>query len=209
MELARYVNAECLHVDREPYDKPNQIFDRAHFDATATGEKDERGIAIGERRWIDDPAGTWECGNGFGNGYDAAFWIDYRKDAPLRAKQTYLAEMDEVDDPSLLTHEYCADGCTELHEYNPPMALEVNFDTAYGYTSPEGFGCSVLHALYIVKVGQWLADRGVKWRWHNEFTGKWHDGVDGLQEFVADGRRAVTWFETVVNPAIMAAAVSS
>lgn len=209
-ELHRFVNTECLGIDHDSaelvHEANTPIFDREHFEATRTGEKDERGIEIAEWRWLPD--GTWDMGNRIGQGFPAWFWMTYRPDGPLRAAQTYYADGDgdhEVTDAALVTHEYCEPGCTDAHEANPPMAVELNFDTAYGYTSPQGFGCSVLHALYIVRIGRWLAARRVSWRWYNEFTGEWHDGFDGLAAFVGDGQRAASWYHEQVEPLIKAA----
>jgi len=54
------------------------------------------------------------------------------------------------------------------------MAVEVNFDTAYGYKAANDAGCGDLHAAFIVRIGEWLDARGVDWSWYNEFTGDWH-----------------------------------
>jgi hypothetical protein len=83
-------------------------------------------------------------------------------------------------------------------------AIEVTFDTAYGYRGDGGESCSDLHARLLTALGQWLDARDLPWKWQNEFTGEWHDGIDGLAEF-GDAfamTGAQSWFEDVVKPAI-------
>lgn len=83
---------------------------------------------------------------------------------------------------------------------------EVLFDTTYGYRGDNGETCSDLHARYIIALGRWCDQQGLKWWWQNEFTGEWHRGTEGLAEF-GDAFRdtgAEAWFQTKVIPAIAA-----
>lgn len=80
-------------------------------------------------------------------------------------------------------------------------AIEVTFDTAYGYRGPGGETCSQLHANLIARLGAWLDRRGLPWKWQNEYTSEWFDGYDGLSEFASD-RGATDWFDSIVRPII-------
>lgn len=83
----------------------------------------------------------------------------------------------------------------------------VNWDTSYGYRGPNGESCSTLHAFYIAALGKWCDDRGIAWKWHDEYTGEWHDRFDGLREFSGlhdQPGGAGDWFTNVVRPAIAA-----
>lgn len=83
--------------------------------------------------------------------------------------------------------------------------IEVNWDTAYGYRGPNGESCSTLHAYYIAALGKWCDERGIAWKWRNEYTGEWFDGTDGLAEFGGFHDRpggAGDWFVNQVLPAI-------
>lgn len=83
-------------------------------------------------------------------------------------------------------------------------AIEVSFDTAYGYRGENGETCNQLHARYVGQLGAWLDKRGIPWKWKNEYTGEWFDGYEGLAEF-ARNRDAMDWFDSEVAPVIRAA----
>ena len=198
-ELHQFVNDELLGLRGRPVkiaDKDNTRFDRAHFEATRTGQKDARGVEVGERRWVPD--GTRELGNEVGQGFAAWFWIDYRPDGWLHPTPVYYDEhYDETYEPV----EWAEDGePPTLHESNPAMCVELNFDTAYGYKHPTGYGCGTLHAIYIARLGAWFDERRIEWCWYNEFTDEWHDGYDGLSGLVDSGRTATDWYQTSVKP---------
>jgi len=59
--------------------------------------------------------------------------------------------------------------------------MEVSFDTAYGYSGPEG-GCGDLHARLVRGLGEWLDGKGVRWSWLNEWTSEVHEGYERLTE---------------------------
>lgn len=85
--------------------------------------------------------------------------------------------------------------------------IQVNWDTAYGYRGPNGESCSTLHALYVAALGKWCDDRGILWKWKNEYTGEWFDRFDGLAEFGNSHDKpggANDWFTGSVLPAIQA-----
>lgn len=106
-------------------------------------------------------------------------------------------------DEAVCTEDCDVDGhCGHAHE----SWVTVNWDTAYGYSDAEGRNCTTLHAHYIVELVGWLALRGARVRWRNEYTNEVHDGADwkALAGFVGDGDRAQAWFQTKAVPAILA-----
>lgn len=86
-------------------------------------------------------------------------------------------------------------------QQHQPHRVRVNWDTAYGYRSELG-GCTELHAMYILDLGQWCDERGLRWAWVNEYTGKMHHGRNGVSEFLQSGDDAMSWFTNVVVPYI-------
>ncbi|WP_031467115.1 hypothetical protein [Sciscionella sediminilitoris] len=78
----------------------------------------------------------------------------------------------------------------------------LSFDTAYGYRGDNGERCSELHVRLMSKLGKWLDDQGLEWKWCNEYTDEWHDRYDGMVAFVGGGDQAMRWFDQVVAPYI-------
>lgn len=130
----------------------------------------------------DDPNrvrrdGSKYIANPGGLGLDAWLWINYGADGPL----THTCD------------QWCDDETHDLAENDPTQngwaAIEVTFDTSYGYRGENGESCSDLHAWLVTALGQWLDAKGLPWKWCNEYTGEWFDRFDGLAEF-GDAHRA-------------------
>lgn len=136
------------------------------------------------------PGNAWRIGNNAGQGLCAWLDINYRPDVPLRASANGCEW-------------YCDPGCKDEHE-NAACWLEISFDTAYSYKDDLGRGCGDLHASLVAQLGQWLDERGIRWTWHNEFTGEIHSGYDRLIDLCSGGFEASAWFRTSVLPAIAA-----
>ena len=83
-------------------------------------------------------------------------------------------------------------------------SMMLSFDTAYSYRDSEGRGCNDLHRSYIEVLHAYTQRKGLLFKWQNEYTGEWHDGLDGLDEFAQGGRDADAWFRGSVLPAIAA-----
>ncbi|MBF4603724.1 hypothetical protein [Curtobacterium sp. VKM Ac-2884] len=86
----------------------------------------------------------------------------------------------------------------------PGGYVDLTFDTAYSFRDDRGRGCADLHADYIVRTAAHAAELGVQIAWNNEFTGQWHDGIDGLDQFAGNGVDAQRWFFGTALPAIAA-----
>lgn len=61
--------------------------------------------------------------------------------------------------------------------------VEVSWDTGYGYRDRQGRSCSDLHAGYVAELGKWCDERGIAWKWFNEYECVWYDRFDSLEEF--------------------------
>ena len=146
-----------------------------HAPATSY-QKDEKG----EWNEVEDPE-IMDLSNNVGQGFDAWFISKYRKNGPLYTE-------DQIDDDEDYVEPYLMD---------PACFMKLDFDTAYGYSDKLG-GCSQLHSRYIVALHDWLATKGVRIKWQNEFTGEYHDGLDGLDEFAGDGDKARDWFKSIL-----------
>lgn len=84
----------------------------------------------------------------------------------------------------------------------PEAVYRLNYDTAYGYTGPNGIGCSELHARAIAFIHENLPE-GSTFHWHNEFTGEWFEGLNGMDGFLNNGDDAMNWFQNIAVPAIV------
>lgn len=143
--------------------------------------------------FITEPGGPWRIGNDLGQGLPAILDIDYQPGGPLRTPEQ-AAEHDS----------YCGEDCDG--EYHGRACwMDIDFDTSYGYHDSEGRGCGDLHALLVAQVGEYLDARGVRWEWHNEFTGEVHGGDDRYARLVglcSGGFEAAAWFRASVLPAL-------
>lgn len=147
------------------------------------------------QQYTDTAAGTKSLSNPMGIGLPALLELDYGPDGPL---------------PVHAHDEWCDDDCDTWVAQNPVengwAAVVVSFDTTYSYRGPHGETCSNLHAQLVFQVGRWCDQRHLPWKWQNEFTGEWFDGMDGLDEF-SDAFRdmgAQAWFTGSALPAILA-----
>lgn len=146
-----------------------------------------------------DKCGYSEIWHPAGIGLSAWLLMKYRPGGPSMAE---CPRYDHEDD-----EEYAQS--VEWHNGQPMNngfgCIQVNWDTAYSYRGPQGESCSELHAALIAALGVWCDKRGIAWKWKNEFTGEWFDGMDGLQEFAGDYANGPSqWFNNVAMPAILA-----
>jgi hypothetical protein len=156
---------------------------------TPEGTEIMTGPEPGEHRFGN---GDKYIANPGGIGLQAWLWINYGADGPMVTEPDDPNDQDEV--------EYIAGNPAK----NGWGAIEVTFDTAYGYRSDDGENCSQLHARLITQLGAWLDERALPWKWQNEYTGEWFDRYDGLAEFVGahESTGAADWFNNTVLPAI-------
>jgi hypothetical protein len=136
--------------------------------------------------WSSD--GRWSIGNEPMQGLCAWLIITYRPDGPLHP------EPEGHDDG-------CGEDCTWQH--TPACWAIVDFDTGYSYRDEHG-GCGDLHARLVHQLGRLMYAGDVSWSWRNEFTGKLHQGYDGLDALGSGGRKAEGWMRETVLPAIEA-----
>lgn len=137
--------------------------------------------------WRDYPTIATECGQGL----PAWIHLYYRADgSPLRTVDEY--ETEEPDE----------DGVSDTWFIGPACQVKINLDTAYSYNGPHGIGSGGLHARVIRLIFGQMDNLGCTIKWHNEFTGEWFDGLNGLEELDDSGRAARSWFSDSVLPAI-------
>lgn len=147
-------------------------------------------------------------GNALGQGFDAIFDIDWREDhgpiiwfdpvEELKGMEDYYAEY-----PDAMAE------TTEMYAKYPSGLIKIDWDTSYGYTGPGGIGCTELHASFIIRLAkEYLEPRGITFAWQNEYSGEWHEGLTGFEDFGQHGRDAAEWFSTVALPAITKAVAS-
>lgn len=132
--------------------------------------------------------GVRRIGSVIGQGLPALTWCTFRPDGPLHPEDAY-------DD------EYAEEG-EEPYFMSPACSLMLHWDTAYGFTGPNGMGCSDLHSIAIAHVCQELTKRGLGMHWHNEYTGEWHLGIENLDTLSAAGLEADLWYRNTALPAI-------
>lgn len=126
-----------------------------------------------------------------GQGLPAWLHVNYRADG---------SDLYEVDDI-----ETWDDG-DEIEQYMtcPAAFAKISWDTAYGFSGPNGMGCTELHSLAIRYVAACVMRRGYGITWKNEYTGEWNEGLTGFEEFGFGGAEAMDWFRNVARPAIAA-----
>lgn len=171
--------------------KPHNV--REVFDFCRTLLDTPDGTPFEQRVCGDWRPGQREIYNPPGIDLAAWLWIYYGADGPM------IVPADDPEDPDEVDH------VKSTPTKNGWAAIEVTFDTAYGYRGPDGESCSDLHARLVTALGQWCDARGLPWKWQNEYTGEWHDQYDGLAEF-GDAHRttgADDWFRHTVMPAIL------
>lgn len=54
----------------------------------------------------------------------------------------------------------------------------LDWDTSYEHVDERGLRCDELHTFYILKMAEWADERGIEWRWFDEFNGTWKDRDD-------------------------------
>jgi hypothetical protein len=150
-------------------------------------------------------------GNPIGIGLPALLDVTYGADGPMihRCDKWCATELggewnhtqEDLDEHA----RHIAEDPTE----NGWAAIVVDFDTTYGYRGEGGESCSDLHARLVTALGRWLDERGLPWKWRNEYTGEWFDRYDQL-DTLGDAHRctgADAWFRDTVLPAILSGRV--
>jgi hypothetical protein len=126
--------------------------------------------------------GSRTLGNPPGVGLNAWLWLSYRPDGMLHEKALTHADADPdyyADASNWDSEEVWQEARNQL--YCPATAIEVNFDTGYGYRADNGAGCGDLHAWLVREITRWLDDRGVDSWWYDEFSDEWfHHDLDAL-----------------------------
>lgn len=163
-------------------------------------QQDCDGNRLGQREILNEPM----------QGLPAWLWIYYGADGPMRHAHTKYCATEvgpakwDDDGKYPVTANDIAEHEAEIAAdptRNGWAAIEVTFDTAYGYVADDGTRCTQLHARYVAQFGAWLDKRGAPWRWQNEYTGEWFDGYDGLRDFAEDDA-ATGWFDSQVAPVL-------
>lgn len=90
-----------------------------------------------------------------------------------------IVEVTYAEDGPLVwpSDEYAEEGETWEGEPLRTHLVSVDFDTSYGYKDANGAGCGDLHAFLLREVARYLDDQAtpVKWMWHHEERGTWHN----------------------------------
>ncbi len=168
------------------------VYVRDAVDVEEIWQKCQDIIGTASPQWSESESdrygdGTVWRSNEPGQGFSAWLLMHYKRDGGQVPAEVCVADCDQP--------------CTYQHP--PAWSLEVNFDTAYGYSDSMG-GCGDLHARLVFALGQWLDERDVDWSWRNEFTGEVHHRYAGLDALGSGGRQAQEWFVGSVLPAIQA-----
>jgi hypothetical protein len=96
-----------------------------------------------------------------GQGLPALMWVEFAEPGETLGGESH--------------DEWCEEDCSG--EYHDPAGfIEINYDTAYGYTAPNGASCSDLHAWITQEIGAWLDMQGATWRWYDESGDGWAHG---------------------------------
>jgi len=102
-----------------------------------------------------------------GQGLMGWLFVHYCENGPYLTEEEHVAEWEDDDYP---------------YPHPGPVFAQWSIDTTYTAKAPNGAGCSDMHAWLISEVGAWLDGQNIRWRWKNEFTGEWHEGVDTVSD---------------------------
>ena len=67
--------------------------------------------------------------------------------------------------------------------YVPKSYIRLAFDTSYGYTGPNGEGCSDLHGQIVTHLAGIVTEMGGEYAWQDEYTGEWFTDLDHIPDF--------------------------
>jgi hypothetical protein len=118
-------------------------------------------------------------GNRLGQGLPAILEIETGGERPCWTEQQAVEHNEYCNLPGLPYYDSTEPPCTKS-THGVPCWYEVSFDTAYSWSGAGGAGCGDLHASLVTRLGRWLDDRGVRWKWRDEQTGKVHEGYEAL-----------------------------
>jgi len=187
MTLCTHIAIGKPHHVREIFDFCRTLLDTPAGTPVEAGPEEGSPLAYADgRKWIANPGGI---------GLGAWLWVYYGVDGPMR----HVHDKWCTDDDGV-----CEYADSENPTDNGWAAIDVTFDTAYGYRGENNESCSDLHARLVSALGAWLDARGLPWKWQNEYTGEWSDRFDNLDAF-GDAHRATgadAWFHNVVAPAL-------
>jgi hypothetical protein len=91
-------------------------------------------------------------------GLPALMWVDYERAGGLVSDGGH--------------NEWCDDDCSGKYD-DPAGYVEINFDTGYAYTAPNGASCGDLHAWIAREITAWLDAQGATWVWFDECGEGW------------------------------------
>lgn len=166
--------------------------------------------------FFQEDSHSWGCKeirNPGGIGLDAWLWIYYGADGPITHVHdewcpTEVGPAKWDDDGEYIVTQEEIDNHAEWIATDPTKngwaAIEVTFDTSYGHRNRRGERCDQLHTRLVAELGRWLDDRGLPWKWQNEYTGEWFDRYEGLAGLAGAHRSsgAEEWFQKQVLPLI-------
>lgn len=163
-------------------------------------DEQDKTWANGER--FIEPSNPWTIMTAPMQGLPAWLMLHYRQGMPYRTEAEAVAHDEDICNlPGVSWYDEESGSC-DGSGHTPASWLEISFDTAYSYSDEQGRGCGDLHASLVAQLGQWLAERNVRWLWQNEFTGEVHSGAERLIDLCSGGFEASAWFRTTVLSAI-------
>lgn len=191
MEVFRYCQGLLARFDDE----------RRPAEAQRWTNRQDMTFNLGE--WTTEPDNPWSLDNEPDQNLPAWLMMAYRPGAPLRTQaDAEKHDPDCCNIPGATFYDESEPLCDGAY-HSTACWLDIDFDTAYSYKSG-GRGCGDLHAALVGLLGQWLSEKGVTWKWRNEFTGEVHDDAASLVELVTGGADASAWLNNIVKPAINA-----
>jgi hypothetical protein len=146
----------------------------------------------------------WTIGNVIDQGLPAWLMVHYRTDGMYRTPEAASEHDEYCNLPGNENFDADEPECngTVGYSHRPACWAEVMLDTPYGYRGPNGEGCGDLHAQLVADIGRWCDERGLSWKWKNEFTDDIHEGYAPLAGLLSGGFEATSWFRTTVAPAL-------
>lgn len=117
------------------------------------------------------PKGTTRTNTKVGIGLNAWCIMYHNADGseiPLGADETSDIDREDIDDDLI---------------YRPSSYIRLAFDTSYGYSGPNGEGCSELHGRIVTHLAGIVTELGGEYAWQDEYTGEWFTDLHHVPDF--------------------------
>lgn len=154
-----------------PVENPRAVFDYARHLIGADDTYTFRTLPDPEEDFSFDRQVNPRWQMALGQGLPALMDVEHNNGQPLPLGEDHTHDLAESDSES-----------NDL-AYQPVAYVEITFDTAYGYSAPNGASCGDLHAWLVQEMGKYFDSLNVSWTWFDESGWGWREQWRGRPEW--------------------------